>query len=72
MPVMLKIDGHYVNANTVKRIVPHPGSGTVMVSLEHKHWAFQVPEGSEEEWAADLAGRLGPVADTSATPVERG
>ncbi|MCC3292958.1 hypothetical protein [Arthrobacter sp. zg-Y1110] len=71
MPTMVKIDGKYINADTILRVVPD-NDGTVMVSQERRHWEFTVGEGNEEQWAADFAAQLGPVVDTSATPVERG
>lgn len=71
MPTMVKIDGKYFNADSIQRIVPDD-DGTVMVSQERRHWEFEVGEGNEEQWAADLAARLGPVIDTSGTPVQDG
>lgn len=71
MPAMVKIDGKYVNADTILRVVPGT-DGTVMVSTERRHWVFTVGEGREEQWAADFVRQLGPVIDTSATPVECG
>ena len=70
MPAMVKIDGKYYNADTIQRISPG-SNGTVRVSQERRSWEFTVGEGNEEQWAADFAAKLGPVVDTSATPVER-
>ncbi|MGK3708683.1 hypothetical protein [Arthrobacter sp. IK3] len=70
MPTMIKIRGKYFNAESIQRIVPD--DGTVMVSQERRHWEFEVGEGNEEQWAADLAGRLGTVVDLSDTPVKDG
>lgn len=71
MPAMVKIDGTYFNADTILQVVPDT-DGTVMVSMERRHWEFTVGEGNEEQWAAGFVSQLGTVVDTSATPVAPG
>ena len=68
---MIKIRGTYFNSDDIRRIRPDD-DGTVMVSTERRHWEFEVGEGNEEKWAADLAAQLGQVVDTSDTPVQDG
>lgn len=71
MPTMVKIDGNYYNADSILRVAPDD-DGDVTVSMERRHWVFNVGEGNEEQWAADFVSQLGTVIDTSATPVECG
>lgn len=71
MAAMVKINGKYFKADTILRVVPG-NDGTVMVSMERRHWVFTVGEGNEERWAAEFVGQLGTVVDTSVTPVAPG
>lgn len=71
MPKMVKINGKYINADSIQHIVPDD-DGTVMVGTDRRSWEFTVGEGNEEQWAADFAAQLGGVVDTSGTPVQGG